>query len=87
MNDWSARKDFAARQAMLKRNIAQAEAAARQRVEQQAGYKEFSASQLYCPKCKRAMPVREKLLLVLGDGDLYDYSCVQCGSSLGSRKG
>ena len=31
------------------------------------------------------MPVRERLLLVLPDGDLYEYLCQQCGSSLGSK--
>ena len=87
MADSTSGKDLVARQAMLKRRMAQAEAQARQRTDEQSSFKQFSASQLYCPKCKRAMPVREKLLLVLGDGDLYDYTCVQCGSSLGSRKG
>jgi hypothetical protein len=28
-------------------------------------FEEFDASQLYCPKCKRAVPVRKRLLLVL----------------------
>ena len=46
----------------------------------------FTASELYCPKCKRAQPVREKLLLVLPDGELYEYLCVGCASSLGQRK-
>ena len=31
------------------------------------------------------MPVRERLLLVLPDGDLYDYLCQGCGSSVGSK--
>ena len=33
-----------------------------------------------------SMPVRERLLLVLPDGDLYNYSCTGCGASLGTRK-
>ena len=41
---------------------------------------------LFCPGCKQAVPVRERLLLVLADGDLYDYMCVYCASSVGSRK-
>ncbi len=45
----------------------------------------LSASELYCPSCKAAMPVRERLLLVLPDGELHEYLCVQCGSSLGQR--
>jgi hypothetical protein len=31
------------------------------------------------------MPVRERLLLVLPDGELYDYLCQGCGASLGSK--
>ncbi len=31
------------------------------------------------------MPVRERLLLILPDGELYDYTCQGCGSSLGSK--
>jgi hypothetical protein len=30
--------------------------------------------------------VRERLLLVLPDGELHEYLCVGCGSSVGSRK-
>ncbi|MDC4224152.1 MAG: hypothetical protein MPW15_07980 [Candidatus Manganitrophus sp.] len=48
-------------------------------------FDQFRASLLYCNKCGRAMPVRERLLLVLPDGDLYDYLCQGCGSSLGSK--
>lgn len=46
---------------------------------------DFTASELYCPKCRRAMPVRQKLLLVLPSGELYDYLCSGCASSLGQR--
>lgn len=53
----------------------------------QSAYREFKASELYCPNCKRAMPVREKLLLVLAGGDLYEYLCTGCGAALGSKKG
>jgi len=45
----------------------------------------FIASELYCPKCKRAQPVRERLLLVLPSGELHEYLCSDCGSSLGER--
>ena len=31
------------------------------------------------------MPVRERLLLVLPDKDLYEYLCTGCGGSLGER--
>jgi hypothetical protein len=48
-------------------------------------FSEFTASELYCPKCRVARPVREKLLLVLPSGELHEYLCTQCGSSLGER--
>jgi hypothetical protein len=46
---------------------------------------DFTASELYCSKCKMAQPVREKLLLVLPTGELHEYLCSKCGSSLGER--
>ena len=49
-------------------------------------YEDFVARSLYCPTCRMAMPVRERLLLVLPDGELYGYSCSQCGESLGDKK-
>ena len=45
----------------------------------------FTASELYCPKCRKAQPVREKLLLVLPTGELHEYLCTGCGESLGKR--
>ena len=45
----------------------------------------FTASELYCPKCGQSRPVRERLLLVLPSGELYEYLCVGCGASLGKR--
>ena len=48
-------------------------------------FRELSASKLYCPKCKEATPVRERLLLVLPSGDRYDYLCTQCGESVGEK--
>jgi hypothetical protein len=45
----------------------------------------FTASELYCPKCKRSQPVRERMLLVLPSGELHEFLCVGCGSSLGKR--
>ena len=32
------------------------------------------------------MPVRERLLLLLLDGEIHDLVCAGCGSSLGSRR-
>lgn len=49
-------------------------------------FEEFRASELFCARCRSSQPVRERLLLVLPDGDLYDYLCTRCGGSVGSRK-
>jgi hypothetical protein len=51
----------------------------------QEGYGEFRASELYCQKCGMAVPVRERLLLVLPDGELYEYLCIRCGASVGEK--
>ncbi|MBM4340168.1 MAG: cytoplasmic protein [Deltaproteobacteria bacterium] len=48
-------------------------------------FKEFEATSLYCPRCKAAVPVRKKLLLVLPEGDEYEYLCVYCSSSVGTK--
>ena len=52
----------------------------------QPQFENFTASSLYCEKCKTAMPVRERLLLVLPDRDIFDYLCTGCGSSVGQRE-
>ncbi len=49
-------------------------------------FQNLNATSLYCPKCKAAMPVVERLLLILPDGELYEYKCRRCGTSLGERK-
>ena len=49
-------------------------------------FEEFQASVLFCGRCRAPRPVRERLLLVLPDGELYDYLCTTCGTSAGSRK-
>jgi len=48
-------------------------------------FDQFNAALLYCNKCGRAMPVTQRLLLVLPDGELYDYTCQTCHSSVGSK--
>jgi len=48
-------------------------------------FRQFQATELYCPKCGRSMPVRERLLLVLPEGDKYEYLCAACGTSVGDR--
>jgi len=46
----------------------------------------FRASSLHCSKCGRAMPVRERLLLVLPDKELFAYHCTGCDEVIGSRE-
>jgi len=49
-------------------------------------YEDFQATALFCNRCGAAQPVRERLLLVLPDGELREYLCAACGTSVGSRK-
>jgi hypothetical protein len=51
----------------------------------QAAYAQFEASALFCPRCRQAVPVRKRLLLVLPDGDKYEYLCAYCSHSLGTK--
>ncbi|MFN8176331.1 MAG: cytoplasmic protein [bacterium] len=48
-------------------------------------YQEFGATELYCPRCRASMPVRRRLLLVLPEGDKYEYACSRCGTSLATQ--
>jgi hypothetical protein len=52
----------------------------------QQQFENFTASTLYCEKCRTTTPVREKLLLVLPDREIFDYLCTECGSSVGQRE-
>lgn len=49
-------------------------------------FENLRAAQLYCPKCGGPREVRERLLLVLPDKEIYDYLCTGCASSLGTRE-
>lgn len=55
------------------------------RREPQSSYDNLEASLLLCPKCRQAQPVRKRLLLVLPEGDKYEYVCTQCGSTCGDK--
>ena len=50
-----------------------------------ADFDEFEAVELYCPKCGRAVPVRKSLLLILPEGDKYEYRCQYCGTTVGDK--
>lgn len=49
-------------------------------------FEEFRASSLYCARCGQAQPVRERLLLVLPDREIHEYTCASCGESVGTRE-
>ncbi|MFA5119066.1 MAG: hypothetical protein WC695_09545 [Candidatus Omnitrophota bacterium] len=49
-------------------------------------YENLQASCLYCDRCGRSMPVRERLLLILPDGYLYEYRCASCANVVGDKK-
>jgi DNA-directed RNA polymerase subunit RPC12/RpoP len=51
----------------------------------QGVFKEFDATELFCPRCRRAVPVRKRLLLVLPEGDKYEYLCAVCSSTVGTK--
>jgi len=51
----------------------------------QQQYGDFDATELFCPRCRRAVPVRKRLLLVLAEGDKFDYTCTICGASVGDK--
>ncbi|HOW96695.1 MAG TPA: hypothetical protein P5567_09360 [Kiritimatiellia bacterium] len=49
-------------------------------------FENLTAAELYCPRCRAARPVRERLLLVLPQADLHEYRCAACGESCGTRE-
>lgn len=51
----------------------------------QGNFGELEAAELYCPKCSRAVPVNKFLLLILPDGDKYEYRCRFCGTTVGKK--
>lgn len=48
-------------------------------------FDQLEATELYCPKCRTAAPVRKFLLLVLPEGDKYEYRCSYCGTPVGDK--
>ena len=52
----------------------------------QSQFENFTASSLYCEKCRATTAVRERLLLVLPEKEIFDYLCTECGSSVGQRE-
>ena len=74
------------REALRRAGVADAEQVASEEAGGQAAqFEQFTATHLYCPTCRRSMPTREKLLLTLPNGDLYGYTCAQCGADVGTK--
>jgi len=51
----------------------------------QSQFDQFEASELFCPRCKAARPVRKHLLLVLPTGNKYEYRCAVCATPVGGK--
>ena len=49
-------------------------------------YDALEASELYCPTCATARPVRRHLLLVLPSGNTYEYRCAVCATPVGKKE-
>jgi hypothetical protein len=48
-------------------------------------FAQLEATLLYCPRCRQAMPVRKKLLLILPEGNKFEYLCTACSSTCGDK--
>jgi hypothetical protein len=54
-------------------------------VARRPSFEQLEASLLYCPLCQEAMPVRKKLLLILPEGNKFEYLCTICSSTCGEK--
>ncbi len=54
-------------------------------MKKQAQFDQFEVSELFCPRCRAAKPVRRHLLLVLPTGNKYEYRCSVCGTPVGAK--
>ncbi|VBB41742.1 conserved hypothetical protein [uncultured Desulfatiglans sp.] len=70
---------------MNRRQFVFSQAPARRNTQPQAHFDQLEATELYCPNCRRAVPVRQFLLLVLPEGDKYEYRCQFCGTKVGDK--
>jgi len=50
-----------------------------------ASFRQLEATALYCPQCKVAVPVRKRLLIILPEGEKFEYLCTYCSASLGTK--
>jgi predicted RNA-binding Zn-ribbon protein involved in translation (DUF1610 family) len=52
--------------------------------EPEPAFERMEATLLACPRCRRAVQVRKRLLLILPEGDKYEYVCPHCGETCGT---
>ena len=52
---------------------------------QESDFDQLEATELYCPECGQAVPVRKSLLLILPQGEKYEYCCKYCGTTVGDK--
>ena len=48
-------------------------------------FRDLEATLLRCPRCADVVPVRKRLLLVLPEGDKFEYVCARCGATCGTK--
>lgn len=48
-------------------------------------FEQLEATLLLCPKCRIAVPVRKRLLLILPQGNKFEYLCTRCTSICGDK--
>jgi hypothetical protein len=48
-------------------------------------FEQLEATLLLCPQCRVAVPVRKRLLLILPQGNKFEYICTRCASICGDK--
>lgn len=48
-------------------------------------FEQLEASLLFCGRCREAVPVRKRLLLILPQGNKFEYLCTRCASVCGDK--
>ena len=48
-------------------------------------FEQLEATMLLCPQCRVAVHVRKRLLLILPQGNKFEYMCTRCSSICGDK--
>ncbi len=51
----------------------------------QDSFEQLEASLLLCPRCREAVPVRKRLLLILPQGNKFEDLCTRCSAVCGDK--